>query len=108
MSVRKYFLYNLIFLFFIITLTNYAQNEYNLSTFKDESIKFIKQPLIWEKKDWIKLGVVSFGTILTMYIDQPIRDEYLKNRNYYKSFPIEFGEKFILQLLLAELLDCMV
>ncbi|MEJ5350950.1 MAG: phosphatase PAP2 family protein [Melioribacteraceae bacterium] len=94
MSAIKYFFNNLLFLFFVLMLTLNAQNKYNISQFSDESIKFIKQPLTWEKKDWIKLGAVSVGTILTMYIDQPVRDEYLINRNYYKSFPIEFGRKW--------------
>lgn len=90
MSNRK--IYLLLFLFF--TLNNYAQNKYNLSQLSDESIKFIKQPFEWEKKDWIKFSAVSIGTILIMNIDQPVRDEYLKNRSYYKSFPIEFGRKW--------------
>ncbi len=84
----------ILLLYLLFTLNNYAQSKYNLSQFSNESIKFIKQPLEWEKKDWIKLSAVSLGTILIMNIDQPIRDEYLKNRTYYKSFPIEFGRKW--------------
>lgn len=85
---------------FILFLSNLfhdkliAQNKFDLAQFKDESIKFIEQPVEWQKNDWLKFGMIGATTILVMQIDQPIRDEYLKDRSYYKSFPIEFGRKW--------------
>ncbi|MEW6703215.1 MAG: phosphatase PAP2 family protein [Bacteroidota bacterium] len=69
-----------------------AQEEYNFSRFKDESFNFIKQPAKWDSNDWLKLGLISAGTFLIIQTaDQPIRNEVLKDRNYFKSFPIEAG-----------------
>lgn len=85
----------LLFLIFIFSyVNNFSQNNYNIHQFKDESIKYFKRPIEWDNKDWIRFGAVSIGTILLLNVDQPIRTEYLKNRNYYKSFPIEFGRKW--------------
>lgn len=80
-------------LFFIVSFTTagLAQNNYNLSQFGNESFQFIKQPLKWERNDWLKLGLIGAGTFLAMQADQPIRDVVMKDRSYFKSFPIEAG-----------------
>ncbi len=78
----------------ILTTIIYSQNLYNLSQFKDETINFVKLPLSWNKNDILKLSIVAATTFLSMQIDQQIRDEILKDRSYYKSFPIEFGKKW--------------
>ncbi|PKL82940.1 MAG: hypothetical protein CVV24_07570 [Ignavibacteriae bacterium HGW-Ignavibacteriae-3] len=68
-----------------------AQNKYSLAQFGDESVRFIQQPAKWESNDWVKLCLAGGGTILSMIVDQPVRDQILKDRSYYKSFPIEAG-----------------
>lgn len=68
-----------------------SQNVFNLSQFRDESFRFIKQPAKWESNDWLKFGLISAGTILLMQADQPIRENVLRDQSYYKSFPIEAG-----------------
>lgn len=86
---KKIFLQNIFyFLFSTIIL---AQSSYNLSQFKNETLDFIKQPTKWQNEDWLKVGLIGAGTFLAMQFDQSIRDEVMKDRSYYKSFPIEFG-----------------
>ena len=69
----------------------FAQNKYNLSQFKDETLDFIKQPGKWRGNDWLKLGLIGAGTFLVMQADQPIRAAVLKDRRYYHSVPIDGG-----------------
>ncbi|MCX7797544.1 MAG: phosphatase PAP2 family protein [Melioribacter sp.] len=77
-----------------INTNTFSQSNYNFYQFKEETIKYFKRPLEWDSEDWIKLSAISLGTILAFNIDQTIRDECLKNRSYYKSFPIEAGRKW--------------
>ena len=67
------------------------RNKYNLSQFGNETWKFIKQPTKWDGSDWLNIGLIGAGTFLVMQVDQPIRDEVVKDRRYYKSVPIELG-----------------
>jgi len=71
-----------------------AQNRFNFSQFGNETVEFIRQPLHWEGNDWLRLGLATAGTVLVMQLDQPVRDAMLKDRGYYKSFPIEFGRRW--------------
>ena len=83
-----------IFLFLLITfLTNilYSQNKFDLAQFGNESIQFIKQPLNWDGSDWLKLGLVSAGTILLMQADQPIRNAVLRDQSFNETIPELFG-----------------
>ena len=83
-----------IFLFLLITfLTNilYSQNKFDLAQFGNESIQFIKQPLNWDGSDWLKLGLVSAGTILAMQADQPIRDAVLRDQSFNGTVPELIG-----------------
>lgn len=75
----------------ILQSTIYTQNAFDLTQFKDEAFRFVQQPSKWEGSDWIKLGLISAGTILSMQADQSIRENVLKDQRYYKSFPIEAG-----------------
>jgi hypothetical protein len=68
-----------------------AQNKYDLSQFGNETVDFVKQPFRWQGNDWLKLGAAAAGTVLVMQLDQPVRDAMMRDRNYYKSIPVEFG-----------------
>lgn len=66
--------------------------KYTFSQFGNETWSFIKQPTKWNGSDYLKIGLISAGTILIMETaDQPIRKAVLKDQRYYKSVPIEFG-----------------
>ena len=73
-------------------------NKYNLSQFWHETIGFCVQPTKWDGGDWLRIGVWSGATFLTMQVDQPIRDAVLKDRSYFYSVPIEgarmYGELY--------------
>ncbi len=87
--LNKFLLLLLIIPIFKCSIT--AQNKYNLSQFGSESLQFIKQPTKWESNDWLKLGLISAGTILIMQTDLTVREEFLKDKTYNESFPIEAG-----------------
>jgi membrane-associated phospholipid phosphatase len=73
-------------------------NKYNLSQFGHETIGFFVQPTKWDGNDWLRLGVISGATVLSMQADQPVRDAVLKDRRYFYSVPIEgarmYGELY--------------
>jgi membrane-associated phospholipid phosphatase len=74
-------------------------NKYNLSQFGHETVGFFIQPTKWDGNDWLRLGVISGATFLTMQVDQPIRDAVLRdNKRYFYSVPIEgarmYGELY--------------
>lgn len=85
--------YKIIFILILATTIN-AQNSYNFNQFKNESIDFFKQPTKWENNDWLKIGLIGASTFLLIQVDQPIRTEVMKDRTYFKSFPIEFGRHY--------------
>ncbi len=87
----RFKIHSIVLLFLMVQPSLFSQNVYNLSQFSDESFRFIQQPTKWESNDWLKFGLISAGTILLMQADQPIRENVLKDRSYYKSFPIEAG-----------------
>jgi hypothetical protein len=68
-----------------------AQNKYTFSQFADETVDFAKQPMNWKGEDYLRMGIITAATISLMFADQPVRDEVLKDREYFNSVPIEFG-----------------
>lgn len=78
-------------IFFICIINTNAQNNYNFKQLWNESFDFVELPLKWQSNDWSKAGIIAASTILLMYADQPVRNNILKDRSHYKSFPIEAG-----------------
>ncbi|TSA25448.1 MAG: phosphatase PAP2 family protein [Ignavibacteriales bacterium] len=87
--IKKFF-YPLLVLI-LLSSQSFAQNKYDISQFYNESIHFVKQPLNWEGSDWLKLGLVSAGTILAMQADQPIRDAVLRDQSFNGTVPELIG-----------------
>jgi membrane-associated phospholipid phosphatase len=71
----------------------FAQEGYDFSRFKNETVEFIKTPLTWDGGDWLKLGVLAGGTFLVMRtVDQPVRNAVIRGgQQYFNSVPIEGG-----------------
>lgn len=67
------------------------QHEYTFSQFADETWEFIKQPLNWDGGDYLKMGIITAGTVSLMFADQPIHDAFQKDQRYFYSVPIELG-----------------
>jgi membrane-associated phospholipid phosphatase len=66
--------------------------NYTFTQFGRESMDFIKLPGKWNGNDWLKIGLISAGTVLLMETaDKPIRNFVLDHQKYSKSAPIEFG-----------------
>lgn len=91
-AVRHRIFLLLIVLPFIFEPCLFAQNQYNLSQFVHETGDIFTQPAKWRGNDWLKLGLITAGSVLVMQIDQPIRDAVLRDQGrYYHSVPIEAG-----------------
>jgi membrane-associated phospholipid phosphatase len=85
-------IYLLLFLIIISGSTLFAQLKYTFPQFGRESVDFIKSPGKWDGGDWLKIGLISAGTVLLVETaDKPIRSFALDHPGYSKSFPIEFG-----------------
>jgi membrane-associated phospholipid phosphatase len=86
---KIFFLFVLIFVFDSSLI---AQNHYNFRQFTNETGDFLKLPVKWHSNDWLRLGLVTTGTILIMQVDEPIRNAVLRgDRSYSHSIPIEAG-----------------
>jgi undecaprenyl-diphosphatase len=80
------------FLILVCESSLLAQNRYNISQFTHETLDFVKQPGRWHGNDWLRLGLITAGSVLMMQVDQPVRDAVLRDHGrYYHSFPIEAG-----------------
>jgi len=88
LRIKKIVLLSFIFLF---TSSLYSQNKYDFSQFYNESFKFVEQPLNWEGSDWLKLGLISAGTILVMQADQPVRDAVLRDQSFNGTVSEQIG-----------------
>jgi hypothetical protein len=71
--------------------STFVKKHYNLAQFSHETILFIKHPAEWKARNWILLGGVTAGTILTMTLDQPVRNSTQGNQHFYHSAWIEGG-----------------
>ncbi len=71
--------------------TLFAQNKYDVTEFKDETIQFVEQPLNWEVGDWLKFGLVAGATVAATQADQPVRNIVQRNPGYLNSVPIQAG-----------------
>ncbi len=80
-------------LIFYSTFT-FGQNSYGIEQFKNDTFDFFKQPSKWDNNDLLKIGLVGASTFLLIQADQSIRNEVMKDRSYFNSFPIEFGRRY--------------
>lgn len=83
----------ILILSFVVLITSnvYAQNNFNLEQFDNESINFLEQPAKWKGNDWLKFGLISAGTILLTQTDQSFRDAILKDQSYIGTVPEQVG-----------------
>lgn len=78
-------------LIFLNTNTVISQTKYNLETFSDDAKSFLKQPSNWESEDILIIAGSAGLTFATMYIDEYVREQVLKNDQYRNTIPVEFG-----------------
>ncbi len=90
MKLKGYLALLIIVLFANFNFT-FAQNKYNFDQFFNESKSYLAQPAKWDGNDWLKIGAIGAATVLFMQIDEPVRNELIKDRSYIKSVPIEGG-----------------
>jgi membrane-associated phospholipid phosphatase len=68
-----------------------VKKKYNVGQFFQESFLFVKQPTQWKGRNWLTLGVVTAGTVLSMQLDKTIRNSTQGNQHFYHSAWIEGG-----------------
>jgi len=105
-----------LFIFFLFTISFqsfiFAQNEkkdtipetkeekkqekrkYNLAQFGKESYLFIKQPVQFNGRMWLKIGVITAATLAVMPLDNKITNSHRPERPYYYSIPIVAGRVY--------------
>ena len=69
----------------------FAQQKYDFPQFGDETADFLSRPAKWNITEWAILGGIGSISYLLMHVDESIRDEMLKDRDYVKSIPMVFG-----------------
>jgi membrane-associated phospholipid phosphatase len=67
---------------------------YSFSQFGRESLLFVKQPLRWKGKDWLKVGIILSGTALLTLADEPVRKASQSSTSFKNSFPIITGKTY--------------
>jgi membrane-associated phospholipid phosphatase len=67
---------------------------YSVSQFGRESFLFIRQPLRWKGKDWLKVGALVGTSALLALADQPLRNATQGTQRYYYSVPIVGGRVY--------------
>ncbi len=67
---------------------------YSFSQFGRESLLFVKQPLRWKGKDWLKVGVILSGTALLTLADEPVREAAQNSTSFKNSVPIIGGREY--------------
>lgn len=79
---------------FFFSISTFSQISYNLKQFHNDTYDLFKQPSKWDNNDLIKISLVGVSTFLLIQADQSIRDEIMKDRSYFNSFPIELGRRY--------------
>lgn len=67
---------------------------YSFSQFGHETYLFIKQPITFKGKDWLRVGAVTASTIATMSLDKTIFTHIQGNQRYYYSVPVVAGRVY--------------
>ena len=80
-----------IFILILINSHLFAQQKYDFPQFGDETADFLSHPVKWNLTDWAILGGIGSISYLLMHVDDKVRDEMLKDRDYVKSLPLIFG-----------------
>jgi hypothetical protein len=58
----------------------------------NDGISLIKAPLSWDSDDLAALQSIIIGTLILSRYDQPLQKQVIKDRRYFNSFVMEFGE----------------
>lgn len=65
---------------------------YSLDQFGHETFLFIKQPILWKRNDWIRVGTIATSTIFVMTtLDKAMVRSTQGQQRFYYSAPIEGG-----------------
>jgi hypothetical protein len=67
---------------------------YSISQFTRETVLFVKQPLRWQKEDWLIVGGLTAGTALLTFADRPLRDATQGVQRYNNSVYVVGGRVF--------------
>jgi len=70
---------------------SFAQYNYDLKQFGEETVDFLKLPAQWNGNDFLTLSAIAATTVGLMFLDNSAKTALQKDLTYQKSFPVEFG-----------------
>ena len=70
------------------------KKPYSLSQFGHESYLALKQPTLWKRSDWLKLGIVTAGVLAVMPFDQAMMNATQGEQRYYYSVGVVGGRVY--------------
>src|ERR1043165_7543422 len=68
-----------------------SKRVYSVSQFTHETSLFVKQPVKWVSRDWVRLGIMTALTFGVMPFDEDITNSTQGEQRYYHSAFIEGG-----------------
>jgi len=68
-----------------------VKRVYSVPQFTHESLLFVKQPVKWVSRDWLRLGIMTVITVGAMPFDEDITNSTQGEQRYYHSAFIEGG-----------------
>ncbi len=74
--------------------TKFKYRLYGVPQFLHETVLFVKKPTKWERKDWLRAGIVTAATIAVMPLDEPISRATQGQQQYYYSAPVVGGRVY--------------
>ena len=80
----KHILLALILFISINNTPAHTENKYTFYEFGNETIEFIQQPLRWDCGDYLRIGLISAATGLTMFADEPVQRAVQRDGKFYK------------------------
>src|SRR5437868_5443727 len=62
-----------------------VKRVYSVPQFTHESLLFVKQPVKWVSRDWLRLGIMTVITVGAMPFDEDITNSTQGQQRYYHS-----------------------
>jgi len=80
-----------LFLVFFFVGETFAQYNYDIKQFGEETVDFLKLPAKWNGNDYLTLSAIAATTVGMMFLDNSVKTALQKDLSYQKSFPVEAG-----------------
>ncbi|MGA2298045.1 MAG: phosphatase PAP2 family protein [FCB group bacterium] len=71
--MKQKFLFLILFIF-LYESPLFAEDKYTFTQFANETVDFVVQPVKWTGDDYLKIGLITAGTVAVTFADQPFRN----------------------------------